>query len=412
MFPPYHLPASVFSSNITAPAGHFVKYTIMTFGFRVNATDGHARVGVLNTAHGQIATPAFMPVATQGSVKAIAPDDIKALGAAMLLSNTYHLMLRPGIEVVRKLGGIQNFMSWPGPVLTDSGGFQTFSLSRLKNLSEEGVTFRSHVDGSEHFLSPEISLEYQALLGADIAMVLDECPAYGLEEAQVHESMDRTHRWAMRCKEAHRQEGQALFAVVQGGVSPDLRLESASTLMSMDFDGYAVGGLSVGEPKVGMYQITSLMGETLPHDKPRYLMGVGSPEDLVECVGRGMDMFDCALPTRVARNGSLFTYRGRVNVDSVPFREQDRPVEESCDCYTCQNFSAAYLHHLFKAKELLAYRLASIHNLRFVIRLMEEARNAITDGTFDAFRERFLSEYRIADENVRRSQKEKWLRKR
>jgi queuine tRNA-ribosyltransferase len=384
----------------------------MTFGFQVNATDGHARVGVLNTAHGQIATPAFMPVATQGSVKAIAPDDLKALGTTMLLSNTYHLMLRPGIEVVRKLGGIQDFMSWPGPVLTDSGGFQTFSLSRLKKLSEEGVTFRSHVDGSEHFLSPEISLEYQSILGADVAMVLDECPAYGLEEAQVHESMDRTHRWALRCKEAHRQEGQALFAVVQGGVSPDLRLESASTLMSMDFDGYAVGGLSVGEPKAGMYQMTSLMGETLPHDKPRYLMGVGSPEDLVECVGRGMDMFDCALPTRVARNGSLFTHRGRVNVDSVPFREQDRPVEESCDCYTCQHFSAAYLHHLFKAKELLAYRLASIHNLRFVMRLMEEARYAITKGTFTSFSERFLSGYRIADENVRRSQKEKWLRKR
>ncbi|MDA0988507.1 MAG: tRNA guanosine(34) transglycosylase Tgt [Chloroflexi bacterium] len=384
----------------------------MRFGFQVNATDGHARVGVLNTAHGQIATPAFMPVATQGSVKAIAPDDLKALGATMLLSNTYHLMLRPGIEIVSKMGGIQDFMSWPGPVLTDSGGFQTFSLSRLKKLSEEGVTFRSHVDGSEHFLSPEISLEYQALLGADIAMVLDECPAYGLEEAQVHESMDRTHRWALRCKEAHRQEGQALFAVVQGGVSPNLRLESASTLMSMDFDGYAVGGLSVGEPKAGMYQMTSLMGGTLPHDKPRYLMGVGSPEDLVECVGRGMDVFDCALPTRVARNGGLFTYRGRVNVDSVPFREQDKPVEESCDCYTCQNFSAAYLHHLFKAKELLAYRLASIHNLRFVIRLMEEARHAIAEGTFDAFSERFLSGYRIADENVRRSQKEKWLRKR
>ena len=384
----------------------------MTFRFQVNSTDGHARAGVLNTAHGQIETPAFLPVATQGSVKAIAPDDLKSLGATILLSNTYHLMLRPGIQVVRKLGGLQAFMSWPDPILTDSGGFQTFSLSRLQRVSEEGVTFRSHIDGSEHFLSPETSLEYQALLGADISMVLDECPAYGLEEAQVHQAMDRTHRWALRSKEAHRQENQALFAVVQGGVSTYLRLESAATLVSMDFDGYAVGGLSVGEPKAQMYQMTSLMGETLPHNKPRYLMGVGSPEDLVECVGRGMDVFDCALPTRVARNGGLFTYRGRVNVDSLPFREQDRPIDESCDCYTCRSFSAAYLHHLFKARELLAYRLASIHNLRFVIRLMEEARRAIVEGTFAAFGERFLSEYKTADEQVRRSQKEKWLRQR
>jgi queuine tRNA-ribosyltransferase len=384
----------------------------MTFRFQVNATDGYARVGTLNTAHGQIETPAFMPVATQGSVKAIAPDDLKTLGSTILLSNTYHLMLRPSIQVIRNLGGIQDFMSWPGPVLTDSGGFQTFSLGRLQRVSEDGVTFRSHIDGSEHFLSPETSMEYQALLGSDIAMVLDQVPAYGLTESQVQLAMNRTHRWALRCKEAHSRENQALFAVVQGGVSTDLRLESAYTLMPMDFQGYAVGGLSVGEPKAQMYEIASLMGETLPHDKPRYLMGVGSPEDLVECVGRGMDMFDCALPTRVARNGALFTHHGRVNVDSAPFREQDRPIDEHCDCYTCLSFSAAYLHHLFKAKELLAYRLASIHNLRFVIRLMEEARRAIECGTFDAFRNRFLSEYRITNENVRRSQKEKWFQRR
>jgi len=381
----------------------------MTSRFQVHATDGPARAGVLNTAHGQIDTPAFMPVATQGSVKAIAPDDLESMGATILLSNTYHLMLRPGIQVVRKLGGLQAFMSWPGPILTDSGGFQTFSLGRLNKVSEEGVTFRSHIDGSEYFLSPELSLEYQALLGADIAMVLDQCPAYGLEEAQVHQAMDRTHRWALRCKEVHSQEDQALFAIVQGGVSPDLRLESAATLVSMNFDGYAVGGLSVGEPKATMYEMASLMGKTLPQDKPRYLMGVGSPEDLVECVGRGMDIFDCSLPTRVARNGALFTPRGRVNVDSAPFRKQSRPIDENCDCSTCLSFSVAYLHHLFKAKELLAYRLASIHNLRFIIRLMEEARRAIVEGTFVVFRERFLSEYRITDEEVRRLQKEKWL---
>ena len=384
----------------------------MTFGFQVNATDGHARAGMLITAHGQIETPVFLPVATQGSVKAIAPDDLKSLGATILLSNTYHLMLRPGIQVVRNLGGLQTFMSWAGPILTDSGGFQTFSLGRLQRVSEDGVTFRSHIDGSEHFLSPEMSIEYQALLGADIAMVLDQCPPYGLEETRIQLAMKRTHRWALRCKEAHSQENQALFAVVQGGVSTDLRLESAATLVSMDFDGYAVGGLSVGEPKAQMYEMASLMGETLPQDKPRYLMGVGSPEDLVECVGRGMDIYDCALPTRVARNGALFTRRGRVNVDNAPFREQSGPVDESCDCYTCLNFSAAYLHHLFKAKELLAYRLASIHNLRFIMRLMEEARRAIAEGTFAAFRERFLSEYRITDEEVRRLQKEKWLRQR
>jgi len=380
--------------------------------FEVRATDDQARVGVLNTAHGRIDTPAFMPVATQGSVKAIAPDDLKSLGATILLSNTYHLMLRPGTQVVHTLGGLQDFMGCHGPVLTDSGGFQTFSLGRLQKVSEEGVTFRSHVDGSEHFLSPEICLEHQGLLGADIAMVLDQCPPYGLEEAQVHEAMDRTHRWALRCKEVHSKEDQSLFAIVQGGVSTELRLESAATLMYMNFDGYAVGGLSVGEPKASMYEIASLMGKTLPHDRPRYLMGVGSPEDLVECVAHGMDMFDCTLPTRVARNGALFTHRGRVNVDSAAFRQQSSPIDESCDCYTCQSFSAAYLHHLFKAKELLAYRLASIHNLRFVIRLMEDMRRAIVQGTFAAFRERFLSEYRIADEEVRRSQKEKWLRRR
>ncbi|MQF48883.1 tRNA guanosine(34) transglycosylase Tgt [SAR202 cluster bacterium AC-647-N09_OGT_505m] len=380
--------------------------------FQVRANDGQARVGILTTAHGQVDTPAFLPVATQGSVKAVAPDDLKSLGATILLSNTYHLMLRPGIQVVRKLGGLQAFMSWPGPILTDSGGFQTLSLDRLSRVSEEGVMFRSHIDGSQHFLSPETSLEYQALLGADIAMVLDQCPPYRLEEVQVQLAMNRTHRWAMRSKDAHRQEGQALFAIVQGGVSPDLRLESAATLVSMDFDGYAVGGLSVGEPKASMYQMVSLMGETLPDYKPRYLMGVGSPEDLIECVARGMDIFDCALPTRVARNGGLFTYHGRVNVDSAPFREQNNPIDESCDCYTCQTFSAAYLHHLFKARELLAYRLASIHNLRFVIRLMEDTRRSISHGAFAAFRERFLSEYHTTDEAVRRLQKEKWLRRR
>ncbi|MBF8268015.1 MAG: queuine tRNA-ribosyltransferase [Dehalococcoidia bacterium] len=382
---------------------------IMPNLFQVQATDGQARVGLLRTPHGQVETPAFMPVATQGSVKALAPDDLMSLGAEILLCNTYHLMLRPGIEVIHGLGGLHSFMGWQGPILTDSGGFQTFSLGRLQRVSEEGVLFRSHIDGSSHLLSPEMSVEYQARLGVDIAMVLDECAPYGVEEAQVRHAMDVTHRWARRCQEVRRPEGQALFAIVQGGVSSALRLESAASLVSMGFDGYAVGGLSVGEPKATMYRVVSLMGETLPHNKPRYLMGVGSPEDLVECVARGIDLFDCALPSRVARNGGLLTRRGRLNVDNAPFRERPGPIEDGCDCYTCRSFSLAYLHHLFRAKELLAYRLATIHNLRFVVRLMEEMRRAIAAGAFAPFRERFLSEYRVTDEEVRRFQKERWI---
>ena len=377
--------------------------------FRVHAIDGSARAGTLHTAHGPVETPAFMPVATLGSVKALAPDDLHSLGAGILLSNTYHLMLQPGIQLVSDQGGLHAFMGWDGPILTDSGGFQTFSLSRLKRVSEDGALFQSHIDGSERFLSPEAAIEYQGLLGADIAMALDECPPYDADEVQMRRAMDRTHNWARRCKESHRRPGQRLFAIVQGGISPDLRLESAAALVPMDFDGYAVGGLSVGEPKADMYRIASLMGETLPADKPRYLMGVGSPEDLVECIARGMDMFDCSLPTRVARNGGILTRNGRLSVVNAYFREASGPLDADCDCYTCRSFSAAYLRHLFKAKELLAYRLASIHNLRFIMRLMEEARRAIAEGSFGAFRERLASGYRTTDEETRRLQKDKWL---
>ena len=377
--------------------------------FQVHAVDGRARTGVLQTAHGAVETPAFMPVATLGSVKALAPDDLSSLGANILLSNTYHLMLRPGIKLVSDMGDLHAFMGWDGPILTDSGGFQTFSLSRLKRISEDGVLFQSHIDGSEHFLSPEAAVEYQGLLGADIAMVLDECSPHNADEAELRRAMDRTNRWAGRSKDSHRRPGQQLFAIVQGGVSPDMRLESAASLTPMDFDGYAVGGLSVGEPKADMYEIVSLMGETLPADKPRYLMGVGSPEDLVECIARGMDMFDCSLPTRVARNGSILTNRGRLNLINASYREQNGPLDADCDCYACRSFSAAYLHHLFRSKELLAYRLASIHNLRFLMRLMEDARRAITEGSFGAFRERFIGGYRTTDEEVRRLQKDKWL---
>ena len=384
----------------------------MPFSFRVKHTDGPARAGSIDTPHGRVPTPAFMPVATQGSVKAVAPDDLAAIGTTIVLSNTYHLMLRPGARLVHDMGGLHSFMGWRGPILTDSGGFQTLSLGRLSSLSEEGVTFRSHIDGSEQFLSPEMAVECQEQLGVDIAMVLDHCPPYGAEEAAIREATDRTRRWALRCREAHRLEDQALFSVVQGGVSRELRLESAAALVAMDFDGYAVGGLTVGEPKEFTYGTVSLMGDTLPADKPRYLMGAGSPEDLVTCIGLGMDMFDCSLPTRVARNGGLFTPDGRVNVHSAPYRERDGPIDDGCDCYACGSFSAAYLHHLFRAKELLAYRLASVHNLRFVTRLMEEARAAIIEGRYAAFRDGFLARYRATDEDVRRAQKEKWLRRR
>ena len=383
----------------------------MPFSFRVECTDGPARAGSMDTPHGRVPTPAFMPVATQGSVKAVAPDELASIGTTIVLSNTYHLMLRPGIRLVHDMGGLHRFMGWPGPILTDSGGFQTLSLGRLSSLSEEGVTFRSHIDGSEQFLSPELAVKYQEQLGVDIAMVLDHCPPYGAEEPDLREATVRTHRWALRCRKAHRLDEQALFAVVQGGVSRELRLESAAALVAMDFDGYALGGLSVGEPKAMTYETVSLMGGSLPNDKPRYLMGAGSPEDLVTCIGLGMDMFDCSLPTRVARNGGLFTADGRVNVHSAPYRESDGPIDDGCDCYACASFSAAYLHHLFRARELLAYRLASVHNLRFVTRLMEETRGAIVDGRYAAFRDGFLARYRATDEDVRRTQKEKWLRR-
>ncbi len=381
----------------------------MTDHFQVRAVDGSARTGTLRTAHGPVETPAFMPVATLGSVKALAPDDLSSLGADILLANAYHLMLRPGVRLVSDMGGLHAFMGWGGPILTDSGGFQTFSLSRLKRVSEDGVLFQSHLDGSEHFLSPEAAIEYQGLLGADIAMALDECAPHDADDTRMRQAMERTHRWAARCRESHRRHDQHLFGIVQGGISPEMRLESAAAVTSLDFHGYAVGGLSVGEPKADMYRIVSLMGEALPANKPRYLMGVGSPEDLVECIARGMDMFDCSLPTRVARNGGILTRAGRLNVVNASFREANYPLDADCDCYACRSFSAAYIHHLFRAKELLAYRLASIHNLRFLMRLMEDARLAIAEGSFGAFRDSFIGGYRATDEELRRSQKDKWL---
>ncbi len=377
--------------------------------FRLHATDGEARAGTLTTSHGELPTPAFMPVATQGAIKALDPSDLRAIGARVVLANAYHLYLRPGADAVRRLGGLHGFMGWPDPILTDSGGFQGFSLKHLRKITDDGIVFRSHVDGSIHDFTPETAIQCQQELGADLIMPLDVCAPAEAERGEVETAVVRTARWAVRCREAHPDDArQLLFGIVQGGLFEDLRRCSAEHLVSLDFPGYAVGGLSVGESKRDMYRTLSLTTPLLPSDKPRYLMGVGSPEDLVEGVARGVDMFDCVLPTRIARNGALFVSTGRANVYTSRFRDLDGPVEDGCDCYTCATFSAAYLHHLFKARELLAYRLATLHNLRFVLRLMEHMRAAIAEGRFEAFRSQFLGRFVPPDERTRVEQKAKW----
>jgi queuine tRNA-ribosyltransferase len=328
----------------------------------------------------------------------------------MLLANTYHLYLRPGISIIEKMGGLHRFMGWDGAILTDSGGYQIFSLATLRKVSDEGVIFRSHIDGSEHKITPELDIEFQEALGADIIMVLDECqPPDNSEE--VAEAMKRTHLWAERCKKAHKRHDQALFGIVQGGVFPELRCESAKYLTTLEFAGYGIGGLSLGEPKKLTMEIVGQTVDFLPEDKPHYLMGVGAPEDIVEGVARGIDIFDSALPTRVARNGALFTWAGRVNIRNATYSQLETPVDPDCDCYTCRSFSAAYLHHLFNAQELLAYRLATIHNLTFINLLMDKIKSAIKDGNFTSFREDFLKTYRTTNEQVRLEYKQKWLRK-
>ncbi len=377
--------------------------------FSLEAADGPARAGTLHTPHGDVPTPAFMSVATQGSVKALDTDDLKSIGATIVLANTYHLYLRPGVEVVETLGGLHGFMSWDGPILTDSGGFQGFSLEHLRHITDDAIVFRSHIDGSEHEFTPEAVVAHQERLGADVIMPIDVCPAANSDLATVESSVETTQRWAERSLAAKKREDQALFGIVQGGMFPEMRERSAVGLVALDFPGYSIGGLSVGETKAQMYEITESTAELLPADKPRYLMGVGSPEDLVESVARGIDMFDCVLPTRIARNGALFVATGRVNVDKGGYREQKGPIEEGCDCYTCTHYSAAYVHHLFRAKELLAYRLATIHNLRFTLRLMAQIRDAIVEGRFDQFRDGFWQRFTPPDETTRREQKSMWL---
>lgn len=379
------------------------------FQVESTCTDTQARTGLLSTSHGTVRTPVFMPLATQGSVKSLSPGDMSEIGTSILLGNTYHLYLRPGMEIIRQFGGLHRFMAWDGPILTDSGGFQVFSLGHMRHINDEGVLFRSHIDGSEHFLTPELAIEIQQDLGADIIMAFDECAPADATEAEVGEAMRRTHRWAERCLETHRREGQKLFGIVQGGTSAEMRTQSVEALVALGFPGYAIGGLSVGEPKEAMYSITRTTARLLPVDKPRYLMGVGSPEDLVECVSHGIDMFDCALPTRIARNGALFTTLGRANIRNARYRTQDAPIDPDCDCYTCRTFSAAYLHHLFKCEELLGYRLTTIHNLRFVLRLMDRMRQTIASGTFPHFKRQFQSNYKSVDEAVRTAQKARWI---
>jgi queuine tRNA-ribosyltransferase len=383
-------------------------------GFRLIETcyQTKARSGELSTPHATVPTPVFLPVGSQGAVKTLTPEEVKSLGFNMVLANTYHLYLRPGIGVIEKLGGLHNFMGWDGAILTDSGGYQVFSLAPLRDVNDEGVTFRSHIDGSQHHLTPELAIQYQESLGADIIMVLDECPAHDDSLEKVKKATERTHRWAERCLEAHKRPGQALYAIVQGGLFRELRRQSAEYLTSLDFPGYAIGGLSIGEPKKVTMTMVEETAALLPEGKPRYLMGVGSPEDIVESVARGCDIFDSALPTRVARNGALFTWQGRVNITNAAYSNLKQPIVADCNCYACRNFSAAYLHHLFNAGELLAYRLATMHNLSFISELMAKIRGAIADGTFPGFRKDFLANYQPTDEPTRLTQKHKWLEKR
>jgi len=383
-----------------------------TFRLVTDCPDSKARAGELQTPHGLVPTPVFLPVGSQGTVKTVSPEELEHIGVGMVLANTYHLYLRPGIAVVEQMGGLHKFMSWDRAILTDSGGYQIFSLSSLRRISNSGVLFRSHIDGSEHFITPESAIQFQEALGADIIMALDECPSHdaGLEKVEL--AMRRTHLWAERCLKAKKRNDQALYAIVQGGLFPELRRKSAEYLTSLDFPGYAIGGLSLGEPK----QVTlAMIDETvalLPGDKPRYLMGVGSPEDIVEGVARGCDIFDSALPTRVARNGAFFAADGRHNIRNAVYSQMEQPMVRGCDCYTCRSFSAAYLHHLFDCKELLGYRLMTIHNLSFMNNLMCNIRDAILNGTFSSFRDSFWVSYQPTDEAVRLNQKQKWLKSR
>ena len=363
--------------------------------FKVLHTDGAARCGILHTAHGAVRTPIFMPVGTAGSVKAIAPDDLAAMGAEIILGNTYHLYLRPGDELLADLGGLHAFNAWPGPILTDSGGFQVFSLSDLRKITEDGVTFRSHIDGSKHLFTPETVLKIQRNFNSDIMMVLDECVAYGADRAYTEKSVDLTARWAARARAAY-PKGAAhnlLFGISQGGFFKDLRERSIAQIAELDFDGNAIGGLSVGESKAQLIDLMYFAAPLHPANKPRYLMGVGTPFDIINGIAAGIDMFDCVLPTRNARNGTLYTSLGKVNIKRREYIRDDAPLDPACNCYTCRTFSRAYLRHLYNAGELLAYRLNSLHNLTYFLDLVRGARNAIAEKRFAEYKQSVESAY-------------------
>ena len=371
----------------------------MSFHFEVLKKDIQtgARLGRIMTSHGEVQTPVFMPVGTQGTVKALLPETLSELGVEMILGNTYHLYLRPGHQLIRDLGGLHHFMHWDKPILTDSGGFQVYSLGALRKINEAGVLFQSHIDGSRHFISPEIAVSIQEALGSDIMMCLDECTPYPVTLREAEKSLDLTLQWAVRSKKAAKNSEQALFGIVQGGMYPDLRKKSVEKLVEINFDGYALGGLSVGEPKEIMMNTVVNINPLLPFDKPRYLMGVGLPEDIVACVDHGVDLFDCVIPTRSARNGLLFTNHEKVVIKHARYRDDPLPVDRLCDCYTCRNYSRAYLRHLFMAKEILAMVLNTIHNIRFYMRLMERIREAIREDRYLEFKEKFLSSRRLID---------------
>ena len=353
-----------------------------------------ARAGLLHTPHGVFKTPMFMPVGTQATVKTVTPEELEEMGAQIILSNTYHLFLRPGTELIHEAGELHRFMNWNKGILTDSGGFQVFSLGAMRKITEEGVYFRSFLDGSKQFLSPEISIRAQEDLGSDIAMAFDECIPYPADYEYARKSTERTTRWAKRCIKAHQRTDRGIFGIIQGGMYKDLRKQSAMEISSLPFDGMAVGGLSVGEPHDLMYDILEETIQWMPKGKARYLMGVGTPDCLVEGVARGVDMFDCVFPTRVARNGMAMIHTGRMNMKNKQYERDFRPIEESCGCYTCQNYTRAYIRHLYKSEELLVFRLVTIHNLYFLLQFMRDMREAIVQGNFSEFREHFMEHYK------------------
>lgn len=359
--------------------------------FTVDATDGKARAARLQTAHGEVQTPVFMAVGTRATVKAMSPEELQSLGCQVVLGNTYHLHLRPGEDVIKTLGGLHKFMNWHQPILTDSGGFQVFSLSKLRKISEEGVEFRSHIDGSKYFISPEKSMEIQMDLGADIIMAFDECPPWPASPEQTESSMALTLRWLKRCVERMDRKESLLFGIAQGGLNYDSRMRSMEQITSVELPGYALGGFSVGEPIEMMHELVQKVGDQLPAHKPRYLMGVGTPLDLLLCIDSGIDMFDCVLPTRVARNGTLFTSLGKISIKRTEYKLDPNPLDPNCDCYTCKNYSKGYLRHLFLTGEILGSRLNTIHNLAFYFRMMKEAREAIVEKRWPQYRDKMLA---------------------